>query len=114
MTAEAGDDRIEFKNHVTHWTKYHGERQTIEVADRGDGLVWCVLPLNSEIPVNPHMLSGKYQKQVDGIAVADEVIMTVQDDFSFTITEHTSSTIQALEALQASVNALLGQIHSHP
>ena len=97
-----------------HWSKYHGERQTIEVADRGDGLVWVVLPLNSEIPVNPHMLSGKYSKQVDGLAVADEVIISVMDDFSFTITEHTSSTVAAIEALQASVNALLGQSHTHP
>ena len=53
---------MELESHLTHFTKYHGLRDTIEVADRGDNLVWVVQPLNSEIPVNPHMLSGKYQK----------------------------------------------------
>ena len=63
------------------------------VADRGDAMCWCVLPLNSEIPANPHMLSGKYSKSVNAMAVQDEVIISVHDDYRFTITEHTSSLI---------------------
>ena len=86
----------------------------MECADRGDAMCWIVLPLNSEIPANPHMLSGKYSKSVDAVAVADEVIINVNDDFSFTITEHTSSIMDAIGALQATVNSLLAMNHSHP
>lgn len=77
-------------------------------------MCWCVIPLNSEIPANPHMLSGKYAKSVNAVAVNDEVIIHVNDDFSFTVTEHTSSIMDAIEALQASVNSLLNQSHTHP
>ena len=114
MTANKDDTEINYSGHVQHFAKYHGDRDTIEVADRGDCMAWVVLPLNSEIPLNPHMLSGKYNKQVNGIGQQDEVIISVMDDFSFTITEHTSSIIEAIEALQNSVNSLLNQSHTHP
>ena len=84
---------------MNHFTHYHGERDTLEIADRGDVMVWLVLPLDSEIALDPHMLSGKYSKQVDSQSVADEVIIDVQSDNSFTITEHTSSIVAAIEAL---------------
>ena len=105
---------MHLKSGITSITRYHGARQTVEIADRGDAMVWICLPLNSEIPANPHMLSGKYQKQVNGVSVADEVIISVNDDYSFTITEHTSSLMDALTLLQAQVATLLNQTHSHP
>ena len=77
-------------------------------------MVWVVLPLNAEIPCNPHMLSGRYSKQLNGVTQADEVVISVLDDFSFTITEHTSSIIESIALLQASVNSLLNMSHSHP
>ena len=88
--------------------------QTVSLADRGDCLCWVVVPLNSEIPVDPSMLSGKYSKKVNYVSVADEVLIDVQPDYSFHITEHTSSIMAAGQALQDSVNALLNQSHSHP
>ena len=114
MTAQTGDETITYENHIHHWADYHGERQTVEIADRGDAMVWCVIPLNSEIPLDPHMISGRYQKQVNSQTVADEVIVHCNDDWSFSITEHTGSIVNSIAALQAAVNALLGQTHSHP
>ena len=114
LTADKDDEEIEFDNHIKHFQKYHGMRQTVQLADRGDSLCWVVVPLNSEIPVDPTMLSGKYSKKVNYVSVADEVLIDVQPDYSFHITEHTSSIIKAVQALQDSVNALLGQSHSHP
>ena len=67
ITAEKDADEIVLKKEIHCFQKYHGERQTVECADRGDAMCWCVLPLNSEIPANPHMLSGKYSKTVNAM-----------------------------------------------
>ena len=114
LTAAKDDTEIYIDGAVQCFSDYHGARQTIACADRGDAMCWIVLPLNSEIPANPHMLSGKYGKSVNAVSVNDEVIIHVNDDFSFTITEHTSSIVDAIQALQASVNSLLNQSHTHP
>ncbi len=64
-------------------------------------MVWIVLPLNSEIPVNADMLSGSYDKSVNGIATSEQVVINVNNDHSFTVTESIGSILTALAALQA-------------
>ena len=52
---------------MSHFQPYHGNRQTIEVVDRGDCMVYMVVPLSSEIPVDHVLLSGKYIKYVNAV-----------------------------------------------
>ncbi len=54
-------------------------------------MVWIVLPLNSEIPVNADMLSGSYDKSVNGVGTGDKIVLSVNNDFSFTVTESVAS-----------------------
>ena len=91
---------------MSHQLKYHGARQTVSVADRGDAMVWIVLPVNSEIPLNADMLSGSYDKTVNAVATGEKVVISVNNDFSFTVTESVASILAQLAALQAQVDEL--------
>ena len=54
-------------------------------------MVWCVIPLNTEIPVNADMLSGSYDVSVNAIPANEKVVISVNSDFSFTVTENVDS-----------------------
>ena len=69
-------------------------------------MVWIVLPLNSEIPVNADMLSGSYNKSVNAVSTGEQVVINVNNDQSFTVTESIGSILAALAALQAQVDLL--------
>ena len=62
-------------------------------------MVWCVLPLNSEIPVDADMLSGSYDVSVNAVPTNEKVVISVNPDNSFTITENTDSILAQLAAL---------------
>ena len=72
-------------------------------------MVWCVLPLNSEIPVNADLLSGSYDVSINAVPQNEKVVISVNTDNSFTITENTDSILAQLAALQATVQTLVNQ-----
>ena len=69
-------------------------------------MVWIVLPLNSEIPINADMLSGSYDASINGVSTGEKVVISVNNDFSFTVTESIDSILTQLAALQAQVDLL--------
>ena len=69
-------------------------------------MVWLVIPLGSEIPVDAAMLSGSNDKSVNAVPTGDKVIINVNPDLSFTVTESIASIMEALAALQAQVDEL--------
>ena len=91
LTAAKDAEEIVLKKEIHCFQLYHGHRQTIECADKGDTMVWAVVPLSSEVPVTARMLSGKYQKSVNMVATGSEVVINVNEDHSFTLTESTQS-----------------------
>ena len=69
-------------------------------------MVWLVIPLSTEIPVDAAMLSGSYDKSVNAVPTGDKVIINVNPDLSFTVTESIASIMEALAALQAQIDEL--------
>jgi hypothetical protein len=106
LTADKDATEIHIHREISHFQPYHGNRQTIEVVDRGDCMVYMVIPLAEEIPVDHVMLSGKYQKYVNAVLQTDEVIINCNPDYSFTITEHSDSLLARVALLEQIVATL--------
>ena len=58
--------------------------------------------------LTPKLLSGAFTKSINGVDQAAQVIMSVNEDFSFTWSESIPSVISRIEALEAAFIELVG------
>jgi hypothetical protein len=83
--------------------EYHGERPLLRVASSGDHLVWCV---KGSAELHPELLSGRYEKFVNGVAQAEPVFLQCNHDLSFTLSENVPSILAKIAELEAIIATL--------
>lgn len=104
VAASLGDTEFVIHGHTGDTEHvYHGERPLLRVASAGDHLIWCV---KGSAEIHPELLSGKYEKFVNGVAEPEPVYLQCNHDLSFTLSEDVPSILDKIAELEAIIATL--------
>jgi hypothetical protein len=74
--------------------------KVLRVAGAGDTFVWVVRPVPSELSLTPSLVSGLFEKYVNGVLTEEKVVLTCHEDYSFQMILNIPSITSRLLALE--------------